>query len=318
MVKQFDIIGIGANMIEQVARVHRLPDNTAICAARRYECVESGSAGNMLVGLNNFGQKVAYFGKLAGDGFGVQLTKGLVNAGIDVSACDILPSALSPWSWSVSNDDGQTVRVFFPNILTQVDAAYVASASYYLKSCRLLLIDICGIPLDACILAAELVKSSNVPVVARLSLSPHDLLDTLQAGTLAQLEELLAFSDVFITDSAIAQELSGEETPEQSIAALREKYIIPIISLFNERSGSVWADSDEIFQQPPCEIEAVDMTGHADAFGVGVTFGALRGWNIRDTARFAQACAALHSTKPGLREAMPFEAEVQKFLDIQE
>ena len=48
------------------------------------------------------------------------------------------------------------------------------------------------------------------------------------------------------------------------------------------------------------------------------TFGALRGWNIHDIARFAQACAALHSTKSGIREAMPFEAEVQKFLEIRE
>lgn len=318
MIKQFDIIGIGANMIEQVARVHRLPDNTAMCAARHYECVESGSSGNMLIGLSHFGLKASYFGKLAGDGFGVQLIKGLVNAGIDVSQCDMLPSAASPWSWNVSNDDGQTVRVFFPNILTQIDTAYVASASYYLKSCRLLLIDICGIPLEACILAAELVKSSNVTVVTRLALSLHDLIDTLQAGTLGQLEELLAFSDVFMTNNAMAQELSGEETPEQNIAALREKYIIPIISLFDERSGSVWADSDEIFQQPPFEIESVDMTGNADAFGAGATFGALRGWNIHDIARFAQACAALHSTKSGIREAMPFEAEVQKFLEIHE
>lgn len=318
MVKQFDIIGIGANLSEQTMRVHRLSEQSEICAAQRYESIESGGVGNMLFGLNRFGLKVGYCGKLAGDGFGVQLTKGLVNAGIDVSQCVILPSALSPWTWNVSDDAGRSLRVFSPNILTQIDADYIASASYYLKSCRLLLLEICGVPLDACLLAAELVKAASIPVVTRLSLSRYDLLETLQAGTLEQLNELLAFSDVFVTHLVIGRELTGKEKPAEVAAALREQHVIPIVCLFDEQSGSVWADDDEIFQQPPFAIDSVNTTGYADAFGVGVTFGALRGWNLRETARFAQACAALHSTKPGIREAMPFEAEVQKFLEIHE
>ncbi len=317
MVKQFDIIGIGASLIEQIAHVHRLPDNpTDVCASLSYQHVEGGGLSNMLIGLNGFGLKAGYFGKLAGDGFGVQITKGLVNAGIDIGQCDMLPSALSPWIWTVSDDAGRTSRVFFPNILSQIDAAYVAASSYYLRNCRLLLIELCGIPLEACILAAELVKASSIPVVTRLSLSQRDLLETLQAGTLEQLEETLAFSDVFMTDIAAGRELSGEDAPEKIVATLREKHIIPIVSLFDEREGSFWAAEDEVFHQPPFAVAPVDMAGHADAFGVGLTFGILRGWNIRETARFAQACAALHAMKPGTRAAMPFEAEVQKFLEV--
>jgi len=317
MVKQFDIIGIGANMIEQMMHVHCLPDNAALCASQRYDSIESGGVGNMLFGLNRFGLKVSYFGKLAGDVFGVQLTKGLVNAGIDISQCDILPSALSPWTWNISDDAGRSLRVFSPNILAQIDTDSMASASYYLKSCRLLLLEICGIPLDACILAAELVKSLNVPVVTRLSLSRHDLIETLQTGTVEQLEELLAFSDMLMTSLTIGRELTGLDEPEKIAAALQERHIIPMVSLFDGQAGSVWTDGEEMFRQPPFDIASVDMRGAADAFYVGVTFGVLRGWNLRDTARFAQACAALHSTKPGIRNAMPFETEVQTFLEIQ-
>ncbi|GAK51189.1 ribokinase [Candidatus Moduliflexus flocculans] len=318
MVKQFDVIGIGANLIEQTVRVHRLPEQSEICAAQRYESIESGGVGNMLFGLNRFGLKVGYLGTLAGDAFGVQLTKGLVNAGIDISQCDMRPSAFSAWVWNMSDDAGRRFRVFSPNVLTKIDAARIASASYYLKSCRLLLLEICGIPLDACLLAAELVKAASIPVVTQLSLSRYDLLDTLRAGTLEQLNELLAFSDVFVTPLAIGRELTEKEKPAEVAAALRDQYVMPMVCLFDEQSGSVWADDDEIFHQPPFTIDSVDMTGYADAFGAGVTFGALRGWNIRETARFAQACAALHSTKPGIREAMPFETEARKFLEVQE
>lgn len=61
-------------------------------------------------------------------------------------------------------------------------------------------------------------------------------------------------------------------------------------------------------------IDPVDGTGSGDAFHAGIIFGFLKGWDMRATADFANACGALNTIKPGARSGMGPKDAVQRFM----
>ena len=61
-------------------------------------------------------------------------------------------------------------------------------------------------------------------------------------------------------------------------------------------------------------IDPVDGTGSGDAFHAGMIFGFFKGWDMRETARFANACGALNTIKLGARSGMCSENEVEHFM----
>jgi CheY-like chemotaxis protein len=56
-------------------------------------------------------------------------------------------------------------------------------------------------------------------------------------------------------------------------------------------------------------MDAVDTVGAGDAFVAGFLSGRLRGWDVRECLRLANACGACAVTVPGDVEGMPTEEE---------
>jgi sugar/nucleoside kinase (ribokinase family) len=133
-------------------------------------------------------------------------------------------------------------------------------------------------------------------------------------GTKTELEELISYTDLFISCQEGARELTGKEEPLEMAAALREKYLIPNIVISSDSDGCFIATEKEIFHSPAFTIERVDTLGADDAFSAGIVFGFFKGWNIREIARFGNACKAMNSLKKGPRGGMTSEAEVREFI----
>jgi ribokinase len=84
------------------------------------------------------------------------------------------------------------------------------------------------------------------------------------------------------------------------------------------RSGSLTVGKGlEPFLQPAFDVEAIDTTGCGDVFHGGYIYGLLQSWPIKETVRFAAACAALKTRALGGRTAIPSLQEVEHFLLLQ-
>jgi ribokinase len=69
-----------------------------------------------------------------------------------------------------------------------------------------------------------------------------------------------------------------------------------------------------VFHQQAFKMDAVDTTGCGDVFHGGYIYGLLQNWEIKQTVRFAAACAALKTRALGGRTAIPDLPEVEIFL----
>ena len=316
MLKQQDVLGIGIHAIEQVIRLKNFMggSRTQVCPPWNYEMIEGGFMGNMLIGLMRLDLRTGYLGKVGGDRFGLRLMKGKVNEGIDFRNCEIIPSQNSAESWLILDEKGEQRRILFPNVLSQIDDAYIMQHAYGIKSCRLLLIDVSVISLSACVLAAELAKSEHIPVIVCLNIPEGDLFGTLKSGTPAELEELIAFSDLFLASPGDLQDQVSAGDPFEQAGFLQKKFLIPNIVLLEEQKGCVIATEEEIAYSPAFAVDVLDTLGSRDAFQAGISFGFFHGWSLAQSARFANACSALNSLSTGIHSGMKNEAEIMQFL----
>lgn len=79
-------------------------------------------------------------------------------------------------------------------------------------------------------------------------------------------------------------------------------------------AGSFTFGGDEQFHTPAFAVEVLDTTGAGDVFHGAYLVGLLQGWDLRLTAQFATATAALKCTKLGGRRGIPDFAETVDFL----
>jgi ribokinase len=78
--------------------------------------------------------------------------------------------------------------------------------------------------------------------------------------------------------------------------------------------GSSQGRDDKIFHSPGFPIKVVDTTGAGDVFHGAFIYGLLEKWDLKKTAKFANACAAMKCRKLGGRAGIPGLSEVTSFI----
>jgi len=316
MTALIDVIGLGTNAIDQVIQLYRIPDADAkvVCPPQNYSLFDGGVMGNTLTGLSRLGLKTGYLGKLGDDNFGKMIQKSCKADGVDLSRCEIVPGKHTASTWIVVAADGERSIVLFPNVLSEVDEAFVAAAGDYLQSSRLLHIEGSEMRLKPFIEAAKIARSAGIPVSFDLDIPAADFVTKLGLATMDELEEMIGLCDLFIPCIGGAEDLTHKVHPLDMAVSLQEKYGVPNVAISHGSEGCFIATEEEVFQSPAYIIDPVDGTGSGDAFHAGMIFGFLNGWGMQETSAFANACGAMNTIRLGARSGMCSEAEVRNFM----
>lgn len=316
MISNVDVIGIGTNAIDQVIQLYRIPDADAkvVCPPEKYTLFDGGVMGNTLTGLSRLGLKTGYLGKLGDDNFAKIIQESCGNDNIDLSHCEVIAGKHTACTWIVVDAKGERSIVLFPNVLTEVDEAFIESAASYIKSCRLLHVEGSEMRLKPLIEAAKIAKSSGVLISFDLDIPASDFVDKLHLATMDELEEMISLCDLFIPCIGGAKDLTSKEDPLEMAVSLRKKYGVANIALSHGAEGCFIATEKEAFQSPAYVIDPIDGTGSGDAFHAGMIYGYMRGWDMPEVGSFANACGALNTIKLGARSGMCTEVEVREFM----
>ena len=123
-----------------------------------------------------------------------------------------------------------------------------------------------------------------------------------------------------IADNEI-QFLSGKEDYEEGIAYLQEKFRIPLINLTLGKDGSRAYYKGMRVECPGFSVNAIETTGAGDTFCGSVLnyilehdFENLTEEQLREMLTFANAAAALVTTKKGAIRSMPEREEVLELI----
>ena len=287
------------------------------------EANPGGAPCNVLACLSKHGHKTAFIGKVGKDGFGEQLTKGLVETGISTEGLQYDTQVHTTLAVVHTYADGDRDFSFYRNpgadmmlkaeevdeqIIKNSKIFHFGSLSMTDEPCRSAHLHALKIAEEAgCLRSYD--PNLRPPLWPNLEVAKENIL------------ELMAHCDILkISDNEIHW-LSGKEDYDEGIAWLRSQFDIPLIFLTLGKDGSRAYCGDVRTQQAGFKLNTIETTGAGDTFFGSVLHQILeKGFRpytkeeLDEMLRFANAAAALVTTRRGALRVMPSKDEIAEVL----
>lgn len=318
MKKHYDVVALGELLIDFTQNGLSAQGNPLL------EANPGGAPCNVLALLSKLGHKTAFLGKVGQDGFGDQLADALTEVGIDTRGLRRDPVVHTTLAVVHTHPDGDREFSFYRNpgadmnlrteeldqeLLADTTIFHFGSLSMTDEPCR-----------SASREAIALAEASG----ALLSFDPN-LREPLWHSLDEAKEQILygmAHCQILkISDNEI-QWLSGREDYDEGIAWLRSQFNIPLILLSLGKDGSR-AYCGDVRVEVPAHLmpNTIETTGAGDTFFGGVLHYILEhGWHpyseaeLNEMLAFANAGAALITTRKGALRVMPERSEIEALL----
>ena len=287
------------------------------------EANPGGAPCNVLACLSKHGHKTAFIGKVGKDGFGEQLTKGLVETGISTEGLQYDTQVHTTLAVVHTYADGDRDFSFYRNPgadmmlkAEEVDEQIIKNSKIFHFGSLSMTDQPChSAHLHALKIAEEAGCLRSYDPNLRPPLWPN--LEVAKENIL----ELMAHCDILkISDNEI-QWLSGKEDYDEGIAWLRSQFDIPLIFLTLGKDGSRAYCGDVRTQQAGFKLNTIETTGAGDTFFGSVLHQILeKGFRpytkeeLDEMLRFANAAAALVTTRRGALRVMPSAEEIEAIL----
>ena len=317
MAKKYDVIALGELLIDFTMNGQSEQGNNM------FEACPGGAPCNVLALLNKMGKKTAFIGKVGKDQFGALLRDTITEAGIDASNLKVDENVNTTLAFVHTFPDGDREFSFYrnpgadmmltadevnPEVVKDTKVFHFGTLSMTHEGVR-----------EATKKAVETAKENGCLVSFDPNLRPP-LWSSLDLAK-EQMEYGLGKCDILkISDNEI-QFVSGKEDYDEGIAYLQETYNIPLILLTMGKDGSRAYYKGMRVERPGFSVKAIETTGAGDTFCgsslnylVEHDFENLTEEQLGEMLTFANAAAALVTTKKGAIKAMPVKEEVLELI----
>jgi 5-dehydro-2-deoxygluconokinase len=182
---------------------------------------------------------------------------------------------------------------------------------------------------SATMYAAELAHKAGTAVVLDLDFRPNQWHDPRAFGTAVR--SVLHCADIVIgtedeinaamlsdprsvqlTHSQISDARVSGNTAEH-VANLQELGPEVVVEKLGEAGCRIHRRGERAEDVPGYPVTIQNILGAGDAFGAGLLYGYVKGWDLRKAARLGNACGAMVVTRHGCSVSMPFRDEVMAF-----
>lgn len=317
MAKKYDVIALGELLIDFTMNGQSEQGNNM------FEACPGGAPCNVLALLNKMGKKTAFIGKVGKDQFGALLRDTITEAGIDASNLMVDENVNTTLAFVHTFPDGDREFSFYrnpgadmmltadevnPEVVKDTKVFHFGTLSMTHEGAR-----------EATKKAVETAKANGCLVSFDPNLRPP-LWSSLDLAK-EQMEYGFGKCDILkISDNEI-QFVSGKEDYDEEIAYLQETYNIPLILLTMGKDGSRAYYKGMRVERPGFSVKAIETTGAGDTFCgsslnylVDHDFENLTEEQLGEMLTFANAAAALVTTKKGAIKAMPVKEEVLELI----
>jgi len=317
--KQYDVVALGELLIDFTQNGISNQGNPL------FEANPGGAPCNVLSMLNNLGKKTAFIGKVGNDQFGLTLKSTLEELGIGTSNLLLDDEVHTTLALVHTFEDGDRDFSFYRNpgadmMITadEVDEALLQDTKMFHFGSLSMTHE--GV-YEATKKALDVAKKAG----AMISFDPNlrePLWDTLDHAK-EMIRFGLSYCDILkISDNEIVW-LTGEEDFTEGVKKIREEFDIPLILVSMGKDGSRAYYEDYYVEEKPFLMEnTIETTGAGDTFCACVInyvlengLAGLSREKLVKMLRFANAAAALVTTKKGALRVMPTVAEVEKVIN---
>jgi sugar/nucleoside kinase (ribokinase family) len=288
----FDVVGVGAACLDIVSRVPFAPDasgprSKVRVSDRALRC--GGQTATAMCACARLGLRAAFVGHVGRDEAGALVRRTLVDRGVDVSHLGFRDVATATALIVIPEASGERMVLWHRDSGLRFDPAEVPVA--LLQSARVVHLD--DVDLQLAARAAAIARAAGAMVTTDIDQSDPAVLALVEHATHA------IFAD------HVPSALTGESSPEASLAALGARYPRTVLSVTLGAQGAlVWHDG-ALLRVSGHAVSVVDTTGAGDVFRAGFIYGLCQAWPLERVLAFANAAAASSCTRPGGIDAAP-------------
>ena len=315
MEKKLDVIALGELLIDFTMNGESEQGNNM------FEACPGGAPCNVLAMLNKLGKKTAFLGKVGTDQFGVLLKNTLDEAGIGTSSLQMDEKVNTTLAFVHTYPDGDREFSFYRNpgadmMLTEeeIDPEFLKQSKIFHFGTLSMTHE--GVR-EATKKALHIAKENDLLISFDPNLRPP-LWNSLDLAK-EQMEYGCGFCDILKISDNEVQFISGKEDYDEGVHYLQEKFHIPLILLTLGKDGSRAYYKDMRVERKGFKMDTIETTGAGDTFcGSALNFILEYGLdnltedNLGEMLTFANAAAALITTRKGAIRSMPKKEEILK------
>ena len=316
--KSYDICALGELLIDFTQAGFSSKGNPMM------EANPGGAPCNVLALLSKMGHSAAFIGKVGKDGFGDQLENALIECGISTSSLLRDENVHTTLAIVHTLPDGDRDFSFYRNPGADLMLTKEELPADMIQNSRIFHFGSLSMTAEPCCSATYAALSMAEEAGILRSYDPNlrpPLWDSLDHAK-EQILYGMAHCDILkISDNEI-QWLSGKEDYDEGIQWLRQQFDIPLVLLSMGKDGSRAYHGNLRVEVPGFVLEnTIETTGAGDTFLGGVLHYILNnGWKtyseseLCEMLTFANAAAALITTKSGALRVMPSKEEIEQLL----
>jgi len=298
------IVVVGSINIDLVACSERIPAPGETISGSVFNTYFGGKGANQAVAAAKLGHPVIMIGKVGNDLFGSQLEQALEAAGVSIQ-CVQRTRGASGVALIITDRSGENSIVVVPGANGELGPADLEKYRDILLNAGMILTQL-EVPFCVVEQVAGFACSHNIPL----------LLDPAPARELPT-QVMQDATWVTPNEVEIRHLLNGAgANPNEALAAeqLAAKGVRNIVVKLGSRGVLLKQENETAIPVPGFPVKAVDTTGAGDAFNGAFAVGLLSGKSPVQSAKFANAVAAISVTRRGAQPSMPTRNEVETFL----
>lgn len=301
------VLVVGSTHMDFYITASRLPSPGETVRGEAFLVRPGGKGANQAVGCARLGAETYLVSAVGGDQLGSAALEALRSAGVATDYVYVDGSTHTGTAFIIlSRETGENMIVVAPGADESVRPEHVDRAFESLSSRVRVVLTQLEIPLDT--VHRALRRGRGCGAVTILNPAPAR----------AASEHLLEYADVVTPNRVEASQLSGvavrdvESAFRAGEAILRRGPQAVVITMGAE--GAAVVARDLRVHVPAYRVRVVDSVGAGDAFNSALAVALLEGRSLVEAVRFANAVAALKTTRIGA-QSVPSRREVEEFVE---
>ncbi|HHO55875.1 MAG TPA: ribokinase [Trueperaceae bacterium] len=296
------ILVIGSINMDLVVKVERMPKAGDTVLGTDVENFAGGKGANQAVAAAKAGGSVSMMAKLGNDAYGKELLLDLEDVGIDTGLVEteIGSSGIAFITIDAKGENMIVVSSGANRKITIQDLGKINFSEYKFLVLQL------EIPINVVKKSLEIAKANNLKTI--LNVAPAQILD----------EEIIKNTDFLILNEGEAALLANKDVFDKETAIAAAKSLIVdgaksvIVTLGAD--GLIWQSPESSGSLDAHKVNVVDTTAAGDCFCGALAVALSENKSLKQALEFANAAAALATTKKGAQPSLPSRAEIEKFL----
>jgi 5-dehydro-2-deoxygluconokinase len=303
---------------------------SALKDASSFKKYLGGCAGNIAVGTARLGLKTMMFSCVGQDEMGSYLRQELVKEGVNIDLLYDTPNHLTGLVLLGINPPDNFPLMFYRNDCADMQLKSQQISKADLEKAKAILITGTGLSTDAMRnTTKEVIKNARQaetlvildldyrPVLWGLATLGNGESRYCQSQSVSDAyQEILVQCDLIVGTEEEICIAGGYEGITESLKKIREYTAAPIVVKRGEKGAYVtFSNGSDILKSKPFSVEVLNILGAGDGFMSGLLSGLLQGSSWKDATTRANACGALVVTRHGCAPAIPFEDELNYFIE---